>query len=243
MKAMKIIAKIFWVCGLVMAIASLLLTIYASDTGYQMVNSIKDSAMEQIQRLVSLGSQDDMEQEDGGFIITPQGTVNIAYTSYEEIEGVIIPEEVIIPTEVTVKTVKSDEEGYSDTIAEFVYAGTVQWNVVVFDRYTGKGLFIVLAGSEPCGDLEMSQDIQMPDSDGVMLDLSALFEQTVSNEGVVTVTVTVHHPTSYDGIVFQYGGSGTGVSTENYLTLQYSEPEDGDSVAQKKRYLFTATNQ
>ncbi|MGN0341847.1 MAG: hypothetical protein ACI4DO_03550 [Roseburia sp.] len=236
---MKKTVNIFWVCAALTAIARLMILLSKQGVDWNEVGmAIKDSAIEQIQIFVPFGSQEDMEQEDDEFVITPQGTVNIAYTSSEG-SG----EDVIIPTEVTVKTAKSVEDGYSDTIAEFVYAGTVCWNVVVFDRYTGKGLFVVLMGSEPCGDFDMSQDMQMRDSDGAMLDFTALFDQTVSDEGVVTVTVTVHHPASYDGLVFQYGGSGTGYYAENYLSPQNSETEDDDSAAQKKRYLFTATNQ
>jgi hypothetical protein len=83
---------------------------------------------------------------------------------------------------------------------------------------------------------------------------SALYDCTVSittaemmteaefDDGVLTTTVTVHHPSSYDGVAFLYGTGGMRVKEEKDAVAGTSFTILNTPYALANAKIFTATN-
>lgn len=179
-----------------------------------------------------------------GLTITPQGTVDIKYAT--EANG---NEEVVVSTDVSVKIVESDEEGYSDTIAEFIwnfYRIDTWWSASAYDRYTGcaisGGETKVFEANE---NGSKNQEVYIIDVNGKQYDCSYTIEQSVAqDQPIMTVRYIVHHPSEYDGVVFEFGGNfGDGDEDEGSDESESEESEDDDMLVPDERHLlFTASD-
>jgi hypothetical protein len=200
-----------------------------------------------------------------GLAVTPQGTVNIAYLNacddYDMYDGAPA-----IPTSVTITDTASSQAGYTDTVAQFTYQAYIDkkektdnngggigsaiiggdwydaWNVEVFDRYTGTVLGSCQSSAIMADDGKKVYDEKQGSA--------AQYDCTVSvdgnadwySTGVMTTTVTVHHPTSYDGVAFMYGAGAWKVSEEKEAIAGNSFTILDTPYALSIAKIFTASN-
>lgn len=174
---------------------------------------------------------------ENGLTITPNGsmTMPLAKTGTEDTI------DASVTTSVT--TVASSEEGYSDTIfvVEAIASEDFTYMTTAFDRYTG----VDLEGS--LTDFGTSsgtthKDVAVIDVDGKQYDCGMTASQENINSGL-RVTITIHHPSDYDGVVFQLGKLTASQETvannidysKAYKVTDYPELLDG-------QYFFTATD-
>lgn len=143
---------------------------------------------------------------ENGITITPQGSVTSmlvadygADTTHER------------NVTITVETVPSDEEGYSDTIFEAVWDrtdnGTFSTHYSFYDRYTGTDLSITGNDVEFTSAGGTHRDVCVVEVDGVKYDCSYTFDWDTSAGTSYTGTIVVHHPSDYDGVVFSAGAN------------------------------------
>lgn len=175
---------------------------------------------------------------ENGLTITPNGTMTMALAKTGTEETV----DANVTTSVT--TTVSSEEGYSDTtfVAEATTdASDFYYYTTSFDRYTGTDFeggytdFGTEGGST-------HKDVAVIDVDGKQYDCGLTISQERIDLGV-KVTITIHHPSEYDGGVFQLGkltasqqtvASGIDYS-KAFVVTDYPELLDG-------QYFFTATD-
>ena len=173
--------------------------------------------------------------------ITPQGSMTMLLTPSQSPDTDDVEE---MGAVVSVVTTESDEEGYSDTTATFevtINTALSYW-VTAFDRYTGTSLESNPQSFETNETAVHHDNVCVIDIDGTQYDCGLTVSQEV-NGSVVKVTMTAHHPSAYDGVVFQFGKYGVAQNTEaqgvNYSTAftvdQYPALLDG-------QYFFTATD-
>ena len=174
---------------------------------------------------------------ENGLTITPNGTMTmpLAKTGTEETV------DANVTTSVT--TTASSEEGYSDTtfVVEATASGNFSYMTTAFDRYTGVDLEGSLT-SFGAATGTTHKDVAVIDVDGKQYDCGMTASQENIDSGL-RVTVTIHHPSDYDGVVFQFGkftasqetvASGIDYS-KAYKVTDYPELLDG-------QYFFTATD-
>lgn len=174
---------------------------------------------------------------ENGLTITPNGamTMPLAKTGTEDTV------DANVTTSVT--TTASSEDGYSDTtfVVEATASENFTYMVTAFDRYTG----VDLEGS--LTDFGASsgtthKDVAVIDVDGEQYDCGMTASQENIDSGL-RVTVTIHHPSEYDGVVFQFGKLTASQETvannidysKAYKVTDYPELLDG-------QYFFTATD-
>lgn len=175
---------------------------------------------------------------ENGLTITPNGamTMPLAKTGTEDTV------DANVTTSVT--TTASSEEGYSDTtfVAEATTdASDFSYYTTSFDRYTGTDFE---GGYTDFGTADGSthSDVAVIDIDGKQYDCGLTISQERIDSGV-KVTITIHHPSDYDGVVFQLGkltASQETVASEidysnAFVVTDYPELLDG-------QYFFTATD-
>lgn len=175
---------------------------------------------------------------ENGLTITPNGTMTmpLAKTGTEDTV------DANVTTSVT--TVASSEEGYSDTtfVAEVTTdASDFYYYTTSFDRYTGTDFE---GGCTDFGTADGSthSDVSVIDVDGKQYDCGLTISQERIDSGV-KVTITIHHPSDYDGVVFQLGKCtasqqtvASGIDYSNaFVVTDYPELLDG-------QYFFTATD-
>lgn len=174
-----------------------------------------------------------------GLVVTPQGSMTMPLsvsTSSDEV--------VDTPVVVSVVTTESSEEGYSDTVAtlDITGNGSTFWWVTAFDRYTGTCF------ESGLGDFEVNEsgtkhsNVCIIDVDGVQYDCSLTVSQDVNGTEVHEV-VTVHHPSAYNGVVFQLGKWGATQYAES-SSIDYSTAFTVDKYPAllEGQYFFTATD-
>jgi hypothetical protein len=204
-----------------------------------------------------------------GLAVTPQGTVSFSYINsgdeYDLEEG----EPSAIPTSVTVTETASSQAGYTDTIAQFTYQANTKkeetpennygggigsavstftkwydaWNVEVFDRYTGT----VLGSYQSGGYTRDDGLLGYYEKQGSAAQYDCTISVNTGNAdwystGVLTTTVTVHHPTSYDGVAFMYGTGGIRVDEEKSAIAGNSFTISDTPYALSNAKIFTASN-
>lgn len=172
---------------------------------------------------------------ENGLKITPNGSMTIPVAKWDS------DELVDLPVTTSVETVVSAEEGYSDTtftvIADISGVATTGWSYGLgfFDRYTGTDLTLTEASLVNGGSAH--EDVAVVDIDGKQYDCSYEANQN-DNGGTSTITVKVHHPSEYDGVVFSFGAEtktqkeDSTETSENIVSLDYAE----------WYYFFTATD-
>lgn len=175
---------------------------------------------------------------ENGLTVTPNGsmTIPLAVTGTDDTVDVSVT--------TSVETVASSEEGYSDTTftatmsnsaSEFHYYATA------FDRYTGVD-FEGKPTSFGLSDGSTHQDVAIIDVDGKQYDCKLSADQSVSDDSTV-LTITIHHPSNYDGVVFQLG-KGTKSIVDIAETIDYSQAFKITDYAGMTdgQYFFTATD-
>lgn len=170
-----------------------------------------------------------------GLVITPQGSQKLLLTpmNSDEVEE--------MDSNVTVVTVDSDEEGYVDTTAtlEITMNSSLNWYATAFDRYTGTCLEASLRNFETNETGVKHDNVCVIDVDGMQYDCSL----TVSQSADSTITLTVHHPKEYDGVVFQFGKCDSAQLTEaGNVDYNTAFTVDQYPVLLEGQYFFTATD-
>ncbi|MBQ8199102.1 MAG: hypothetical protein IJZ76_06720 [Lachnospiraceae bacterium] len=179
---------------------------------------------------------------ENGITITPQGTHVMKMADY----GADTTHDREV--EIKVETVPSSEEGYSDTILTARVDVTIGTNFNsgwhVYDRYTGLDLKGTAEDVEYYNEGGTNTTEGSLDVDGMLYDCSVTFNaDTTSDPTAWLVTYTVHHPSEYDGVVFEVGK----------LSASQDALEDSldDSVVRKiadypelmeDQFYFTATD-
>lgn len=175
--------------------------------------------------------------EENGITITPNGSMTIQVAKYgsDELTDLAVT--------TSVETVASSEDGYSDTTFTVVADKNldnsgVSYNISAFDRYTGTSYESELT-TALIGGGSSHNDVCVFDVDGQQYDCSTDVKQNGN-----TVTVTVHHPTSYDGIVFLIGKL-TATQNNAYSAVDFSKAftvMDYKDIFVDGQYFFTATD-
>ena len=175
---------------------------------------------------------------ENGLTITPNGstTIPLAVTGTDDTVDASVT--------TSVETVASSEEGYSDTTFTATMSNSSKdftFYATAFDRYTGvdfEGKHTDFGASNG----STHQEVVVIDVDGKQYDCAYNADQSVS-DGTTVFTMTIHHPSEYDGVVFQLG-KGTksivGIAGEidysqTFKITDYAGMTDG-------QYFFTATD-
>lgn len=174
---------------------------------------------------------------ENGLTITPNGSMTIQVAKYgsDELTDLAVT--------TSVGTVASSEDGYSDTTFTVVADKNldnsgVSYNISAFDRYTGTSYESELT-TALIGGGSSHNDVCVFDVDGQQYDCSTDVKQNGN-----TVTVTVHHPTSYDGVVFLIGKL-TATQNNAYSAVDFSKAftvMDYKDIFVDGQYFFTATD-
>ena len=175
---------------------------------------------------------------ENGLTITPNGsmTMPLAKTGTEDTV------DANVTTSVT--TTASSEEGYSDTtfvVEAKTDAEAFQYYATAFDRYTGTDFESGYTSFGTAGGSTHS-DVSVIDVDGKQYDCGITASQE-NGDASIKLTVTIHHPSDYDGVVFQFGKEtesqkavASGIDYSNaFVVTDYPELLDG-------QYFFTATD-
>lgn len=174
---------------------------------------------------------------ENGLTVTPNGSMTATVAQYDSDDLIDLP----ITT--SVETVASSEEGYSDTTFTVVADKNldnsgVSYNISAFDRYTGTSYESELT-TALIGGGSSHNDVCVFDVDGQQYDCSTDVKQNGN-----TVTVTVHHPTVYDGVVFAFGKM-TKTMLSAYNAVDFNSTftvADYSDVYIDGQYFFTATD-
>ena len=174
---------------------------------------------------------------ENGLTITPNGSMTIQVAKYgsDELTDLAVT--------TSVETVASSEDGYSDTTFTVVADKNldnsgVSYNISAFDRYTGTSYESELT-TALIGGGSSHNDVCVFDVNGQQYDCSTDVKQNGN-----TVTVTVHHPTSYDGVVFLIGKL-TATQNNAYSAVDFSKAftvMDYKDIFVDGQYFFTATD-
>ena len=175
---------------------------------------------------------------ENGLTVTPNGdmTLPLAVTDTDDVTDVSVS--------TSVATVTSSEEGYSDTtfVAKMSNAKSdFSYYATAFDRYTGVDFegkhtdFGTSGGST-------HQDVAVIDVDGKQYDCSLTADQYLE-DGKTVLKVVIHHPSEYEGVVFQLG-KGTKTIFATSETIDYSQAFKITDYAGMLdgQYFFTATD-
>ena len=144
----------------------------------------------------------------------------------------------------SVTTTASSEEGYSDTtfVAEAKTDATdFAYYATAFDRYTGTDFESGYTNFGTAGG-STHQNVTVIDVDGKQYDCGMSASQE-NGDASIKLTVTIHHPSDYDGVVFQFGKQTSSQQTvasgidysKAFIVTDYPELLDG-------QYFFTATD-
>lgn len=175
---------------------------------------------------------------ENGLTITPNGsmTIPLAVTDTDDVTDVSVS--------TSVATVASSEEGYSDTIFTATMSNSSKdftFYATAFDRYTGvdfEGKYTGFGASNG----STHQGVVVIDVDGKQYDCAYNADQSVSG-GTTVFTITIHHPSEYDGVVFQLGKGTKSIIdiagaidySQTFKITDYAGMTDG-------QYFFTATD-
>lgn len=175
---------------------------------------------------------------ENGLTVTPNGsmTIPLAVTGTDDTVDVSVT--------TSVETVASSEEGYSDTTFTATMSNSSKdftFYATAFDRYTGvdfEGKHTDFGASNG----STHQEVVVIDIDGKQYDCAYNADQSVS-DGTTVFTMTIHHPSEYDGVVFQLG-KGTKSIVDIAGAIDYSQTFKITDYAGMTdgQYFFTATD-
>ena len=174
---------------------------------------------------------------ENGLAITPNGSMTIPVAKWDSDELT----DLAVTTSVT--TVASSEDDYSDTTFTVTTDKNlddsgVSYNISAFDRYTGTSYESELT-TALIGGGTSHNDVCVFDVDGTQYDCSLNAEQNGT-----TATLTVHHPSNYDGVVFAFGKM-TKTMLSAYNAVDFNSTftvADYSDVYIDGQYFFTATD-
>lgn len=175
---------------------------------------------------------------ENGLTVTPNGSMTIPLAVKDTDDTV----DASVTT--SVETVASSEEGYSDTTFTATMSNSSKdftFYATAFDRYTGvdfEGKHTDFGASNG----STHQEVVVIDVDGKQYDCAYNADQSVS-DGTTVFTMTIHHPSEYDGVVFQLG-KGTKSIVDIAETIDYSQTFKITDYAGMTdgQYFFTATD-
>lgn len=175
---------------------------------------------------------------ENGLTVTPNGSMSIPLA----VTGTDDTVDVSVTT--SVETVASSEEGYSDTTFTATMSNSSKdftFYATAFDRYTGidfEGKHTDFGASNG----STHQEVVVIDVDGKQYDCAYNADQSVS-DGTTVFTMTIHHPSEYDGVVFQLG-KGTKSIVDIAGAIDYSQTFKITDYAGMTdgQYFFTATD-
>lgn len=180
---------------------------------------------------------------ENGLTVTPNGSMTIPL-------AVMNTDDMIdVPITTAVETVASSEDGYSDTTLKVdidAKAAAGQYytcNVSAFDRYTGTS-YESKPTSLGTNNGSMHENVVVVDVDGTQYDCALTADMNMDSDYIQHVTVTVHHPSNYDGVVFVFGGQ-TATQGTAYNAIDTSKTftvADYSDVFIDGQYFFTATD-
>lgn len=180
---------------------------------------------------------------ENGLTVTPNGSMTIPL-------AVMNTDDMIdVPITTAVETVASSEDGYSDTTLKVdidAKAAAGQYytcNVSAFDRYTGTS-YESKPTSLGTNNGSMHENVVVVDVDGTQYDCALTADMNMDSDYVQHVTITVHHPSDYDGVVFVFGGQ-TATQGTAYNAIDTSKTftiADYSDVFIDGQYFFTATD-
>ena len=180
---------------------------------------------------------------ENGLTITPNGSMTIPL-------AVMNTDDMIdVPITTSVETVASSEDGYSDTTLKVdidAKAAAGQYytcNVSAFDRYTGTS-YESKPTSLGTNNGSMHENVVVVDVNGTQYDCALTADMNMDSNYVQHVTVTVHHPSDYNGVVFIFGGQ-TATQNTAYNAIDTSKTftiADYSDVFIDGQYFFTATD-
>lgn len=179
--------------------------------------------------------------EENGIEITPCGEMimPLAITDTDDTQDMNVI--------TSVEVVPSEEDGYSDTIFTAViepigdYWKAWSWGSGIFDRYTG---YELATKSTSLGTGGSSEDeVYIISADDMQYDCTEISNWEQTDDTHYMLTVTIHHPSEYDGLVFRFGKYTASIravdETIDYSTpfqiTEYPELLDG-------QFFFTATD-
>lgn len=175
---------------------------------------------------------------ENGLTVTPNGsmTIPLAVTGTDDTVDASVT--------TSVETVASSEEGYSDTTFTATMSNSSKdftFYATAFDRYTGvdfEGKHTDFGASNG----STHQEVVVIDVDGKQYDCAYNADQSVS-DGTTVFTMTIHHPSEYDGVVFQLG-KGTKSIVDIAGAIDYSQTFKITDYAGMTdgQYFFTATD-
>lgn len=180
---------------------------------------------------------------ENGLTITPNGTMTMPLAKADT------DDMIDVPVTTSVETVASSEEGYSDTTLKVdidAKAAAGQYyscNVSAFDRYTGTS-YESKPTSLGTNNGSMHENVVVVGVDGTQYDCALTADTNMDSNYVQHVTVTVHHPSNYDGVVFLFGGQ-TATQSTAYNAIDTSKTftvADYSDVFIDGKYFFTATD-
>lgn len=180
---------------------------------------------------------------ENGLTVTPNGSMTIPL-AVKDTDDMID-----VPVTTSVETVASSEEGYSDTTLKVdidAKAAAGQYytcNVSAFDRYTGTS-YESKPTSLGTNNGSMHENVVVVDVDGTQYDCALTADMNMDSNYVQHVTVTVHHPSDYNGVVFIFGGQ-TATQNTAYNAIDTSKTftvADYSDVFIDGQYFFTATD-
>ena len=179
---------------------------------------------------------------ENGLTITPNGsmTIPLAVTDTDN--------KVDAPITTGVETVASSEDGYSDTtftvtVDAVAVGAAYNFNVSAFDRYTGTS-YESKPTSLGTNDGSIHENVVVVDVDGIQYDCALTADMNMDSNNIQHIIVTVHHPSNYDGVVFNFGCM-TATQKASYNAVDFSKTftvADYSDVFIDGQYFFTATD-
>lgn len=204
-------------------------------------NTESDTTVESTEEILSETETEEVKLsflEENGFVITPCGemVMPLAITGTDDVTDV--------PVVVSIEIVPSEEDGYSDTTFTVITEATdtaYSWDLSTFDRYTGYELATKSTSFGTGGSSE--DEVYIISADGVQYDCTEISKWEQTDNTHYMLTVTIHHPSEYDGLVFSFGKYTASISAVEE-TIDYSTPFQITDYPERLdgKFFFTATN-
>lgn len=193
---------------------------------------------------VELATTTAVEAEDflskNGLEISPQGNMKMLLTPSSQPDTDEVEE---MDAVVSVSTTESAEEGYSDTTVtyEITMNTALSYALDAFDRYTGISFTTGKQSFETNETATKHEDVCVFDVDGTQYDCGLTASQEVNGE-ITTLTVSVHHPSAYDGTVFCIGRYGL-IEAQEYAEADIDDSKPTPIIPNPNYYFFTVSNE
>lgn len=190
------------------------------------------------------------EQVEVGDYLSEHG---ITITPYDSVTSMLVADSDTVDTThernvtITVETVPSDEEGYSDTIFKAVWDrsdyGAFSSGYQAYDRYTGISLTPADGDAAFGDDGGTVTNTVVVEYNSNQYDCTETFDWDTSAGTTCVCTYTVHHPSDYDGVVFQMGKqTATMIAVEDTVDKSVVRKIADYPELMEDQLYFTASN-